>query len=402
MSPFAIRDFRLLYSGRFAGTFGTQIVALALAWQVYQLTHDPFAIGLIGLCQFLPSLVLVLFAGEVADKYDRRYVMGASYLLCLTCAAIIAGFTWFGTVTPPLIYAVAAGLGITRIFGSPAANALLPNVVPPSLFSKAIALNATAFQLATICGPGVAGLLLLVSAKATYSVAALLLGIAAASSFALQTPSQGVKRPMTLESLAAGILFIRQRPVLLGAISLDLFSVLLGGVVALLPIYAKDILHGNADTLGYLRSAPALGAALMAAMLGWRPLLRHAGAWLFGSVTLFALATVAFGVSTSLPLSLLLLVLLGAADMVSVYIRNHLMQKNTPDAMRGRVASVSLLFITTSNELGDFESGMMASWIGSEPAVVVGGVLALVVAGLIAWRVPSLRRLDRLDEKQTL
>lgn len=397
-SPFHIRDFNLLYLGRFFGNIGVQMLSAALGWQIYAITHDPFAIGMIGLCQFVPSILLALFSGEVADQFDRKHILATTHALCAMCGALLLLSNFYGFISPIFMYVVAVGLGVARIFGGPASNALLPNVVPDDLFSKAVAINSTAFQFATIFGPTLAGFTFIAGASAVYGIATITLAAAGISAFSIKTRSKGIKRTMNVKTMLAGIHFIKERPVLFGAITLDLFAVFFGGVVALLPVYAKDILHAGAQEFGFLRSAPAVGAALMSIVLSWKPLTHKAGLWLFGSVMVFALATIVFGVSTNLLLSLAMLLLLGAADMISVFVRNHLMQKNTPDDMRGRVASVSMLFITTSNELGDFESGVMASWFGAVPAVVIGGVLSLCVVGLVAWRIPSLYKMDRLDK----
>ncbi len=397
-SPFHYRDFNLLCLSRFTGTLGVQALSVAIGWQVYELTHDPFAIGLVGLAQFLPSILLVLFAGQMADQVDRRIIMAMTNFMAASAAAILMLGTEFHFISPNLIYVMAALLGIVRIFGAPAMQALLPNSVPQDVFSKAIALNSTAFQIATIIGPALAGIIFFLGAPAVYVFATLMLALASFFSLRMHTKTTLTKRPLTLENLFAGILFIKQRPILLGAITLDLFAVLFASVIALLPVYAKDILNVGPQGLGLLRCAPAIGAAIMSIVLARVGMHGNAGRNLFLSIAVFGVVTMIFGISENAYLSFAMLLLLGCADMVSVYVRTHLMQMNTPDEMRGRVASVNMLFITTSNELGDFESGAMASWLGTVPAVVVGGVLSLVVAGFIAWRVPSLRNLKTLEE----
>mgnify|MGYP003385671829 CR=1 FL=1 len=397
-SPFHYRDFNLLGLGRLTSTLAVQALTVAIGWQVYDLTNDPFAIGLVGLAQFLPSILLVLFAGQLADQMDRRHILTVVIFLAFGAAVALWLGTAFNFITPAMIYIIAAVLGIVRIFSAPASQALLPNTVPQDVFSKAVAFNATAFQLATIIGPALAGGLFFFGIGAVYVFAALMYAAAGLCSMAMRTKTTIVKRPLTLENLFAGILFIKQRPVLLGAITLDLFAVLFASVIALLPVYAKDILHVGPQGLGLLRCAPAIGAAMMSLVLAKVGLRRNAGRNLFLSIIVFAVVTIIFGISENAYLSFAMLVLLGCADMVSVYVRTHLMQMNTPDDMRGRVGAVNMLFITTSNELGDFESGAMAAWLGTVPAVVVGGVLSLVVAGLIAWRVPSLRNLKTLEE----
>jgi MFS family permease len=388
-----IQDFILLCLGRLSGTLGAQILSVAIGWQVYEITNDPFAIGLVGLCQFLPSILLVLFAGHLSDQMDRRLILGWTWMLAGFCALVLLITTALHMVTPLIIYMLAVLIGIVRIFGAPAGQALLPNVVPSELMSKAIALNSTAFQIATIAGPALAGALFFFGTVTVYIFSGVMLVTAGVVSLMIKTCTTGVKRPLTIENLVAGIHFIRQRPILLGAISLDLFAVLFAGVVALLPVYAKDILHVGPQGLGLLRAAPALGAAVMSLMLAKYSIKNNVGAWMLLSVVVFAIVTIVFGISENFILSLSMLLILGCADMVSVYVRTHLMQMNTPDDMRGRVASVNMLFITTSNELGDFQSGSFASMIGTIPTVIFGGVMAMVVAGFIAWRVPSLRRL---------
>lgn len=397
-SPFHYRDFALLSLSRFTGTLGWQMLGVAIGWHVYEITGDPFAIGLVGLSQFLPSVILVLFAGQLADQMDRKLIMAITHFIAALAAMILMLGTHFAFIAPALIYMCSALLGIVRIFGAPAMQALLPNSVPPEHFSKAVALNSSMFQIGTILGPALAGGLFFFGVTMVYTVSALLLALASYLNTQMKTKTTIVKRPLTLENLFAGILFIKERPILLGAISLDLFAVLFASVVALLPVYAKDILNIGPQGLGLLRCAPAIGAAVMALILAKHGLKGNAGRNLFLSIIVFAVVTIIFGLSTNEYLSFAMLVLLGCADMVSVYVRTHMMQMNTPDEMRGRVGAVNMLFITTSNELGDFESGAMAAWLGTVPAVVVGGVLSLVVAGIIAWRVPSLRNLKTLEE----
>ncbi len=397
-SPFHYPEFVLLSLSRFTGTLGWQMLGVAIGWQIYEITHDPFAIGLVGLSQFLPSVILVLFAGQLADQMDRKKIMAITHSIGAFVGAVLMLGEMDAFVTPALIYACAALLGIARIFGAPAMQALLPNSVPPDQFSKAVAFNSSMFQVGTILGPALAGALFYFGAATVFCVAALLMALASFLNTQMKTTTAIVKRPLTLENLFAGILFIKERPILLGAISLDLFAVLFASVIALLPVYAKDILHIGPQGLGLLRCAPAIGAVAMSLWLAKHGLRANAGRNMFLSIIVFAVVTIIFGISTNVYLSFAMLALLGCADMVSVYVRTHMMQMNTPDEMRGRVASVNMLFITTSNELGDFESGAMAAWLGTVPAVVVGGVLSLVVAGIIAWRVPSLRNLKTLEE----
>ncbi len=392
------RDFVLLLLGRLCGTTGLQMLVVGIGWHVYDLTRDPFALGMVGLCQFLPSLLLVLHAGQLADQVDRRKLLAGAFLLATGCAAALWGLAGFDNHQIWPIYLVAAFLGMVRIIGAPAAQALLPNLVPAGAFGNALALSATAYQIATIGGPALGGFIYQFGAPVVYGCATLLLALATGCNLLIRTRSKGSKSPRNWTNLVAGVHFILARPIMLGAISLDLFAVLLGGVVALLPIFARDILHVGPQGLGLLRAAPAFGAAVMAFALARHPLGRHVGFWLFFSVAVFGMTTIGFGLSTSFPLSLILLVILGASDMISVYVRSHLAQMQTPDDMRGRVASVNMLFITASNELGEFESGVTASWFGAVGATVLGGVLTLAVVALCAWRIPALRRIDRLED----
>lgn len=395
-SPFQYPDFRLLCLARAFGTVGVQMLSVAIGWQIYEITHSAFAIGLVGLFQFLPSLLLVLHAGHLSDQMDRSRILSATHFIAGICGAVLMAATFFNSESSYLIYALSIVLGAVRIFGAPAGQALLPNIVPKEAFSKGVALNSMAFQLATIFGPAAAGAAFFLGTTAVYALCAVMLMIGGTLAFLIKTRTTGEKRPFNFENLVAGIKFIFQRPVMLGAISLDLFAVLFGGVVALLPVYAKDILDVGPQGLGLLRSAPAAGAALMSLFLARFTIKHHAGFWMFASVVVFGIVTIIFGLSTIFWLSLFMLLLLGAADMVSVYVRSHLMQLNTPDEMRGRVASVNMLFITTSNELGEFESGFAAHTLGTVNSVIFGGVMAIVIAGLVAWKVPSLRNLKRL------
>ncbi len=395
---FKNRDYLRLVATRLFGTLGMQMLSVAIGWQVYDITHDPFAIGLVGLFQFMPSFILVLFAGHIIDQFPRNRILGASFFVAAFGAGALLLATLGGATTPHIIYAVCVLIGAMRIFANPASQALLPGVVAKDDFSRAVAFQSSVFQVAIIAGPAAAGAAFFLGTSAVYGIAFLFLLIAGVSGILIGVKSPLVKRALNFENLIAGLKFIWARPILLGAITLDLFAVLFGGIVALLPVYARDILEIGPQGLGLLRSMPAVGATLMALALMRMPLRRHAGRWLLASVIAFAISTIVFGFSENVILSAAMMFTLGAADMVSVYVRTHLMQMNTPDDMRGRVASVNMLFITTSNELGDFESGTMAGWFGPVPAVVIGGVLSLGVAGLIAWRVPSLRKLDDLHD----
>jgi MFS family permease len=399
---FRNRDFALYCASRFISAMGLQALNVSVGWLVYDLTGSAMALGMVGLAAFLPAVGLALFTGHVADRYDRRRVLMVCYaaatLVALGILAFALGIVGGGRIWP--LFALVVALGAARAFANPAGQALVPNLVPPGQLGNAVAWNSSVLQSATIAGPAVGGLLYaLGGAAAAFGVAAV--GFAATvallSGIRRRPAASGLGRePVSWATLLAGVTFIRSQPVILGAISLDLFAVLLGGATALLPIYARDILQTGPWGLGLLRSAPAVGAFCTALLLAHRPLRRRTGHRLFQAVALFGLATIGFGLSTSLPLSLACLVVLGASDMVSVFVRQTLVQLETPDAMRGRVAAVNSVFIGASNELGEFESGALAAAVGAVPAVVVGGVGTLLVAGLWAYWFPALRERDRL------
>ena len=393
---FASRDFGLYLAARFLSALAIQMQNVAIGWLVYDLTRDPLALGLVGLASFLPALALALITGHTADRYDRRAILVVCYVVTLGTAlgllAIAVGGS--GQVLP--IYGLLLVFGISRAFANPAGQALVPNLVPPEQLGNAIAWNSTAWQTATIAGPALGGLLYYFGATVAFGAAALCF-LACCLLFGLiRSRPQPPPGEVSWETLLAGIRFIRSRPTIFGAISLDLFAVLLGGATALLPVYARDILDAGPGGLGLMRSMPAVGALLVALWLAQRPLQSRSGLRMFQGVALFGIATIVFGLSESLILSCVCLFVLGAADMISVYIRSTLVQFDTPDAMRGRVAAVNSVFIGASNELGEFESGALAAAIGTVPAVVVGGVGTLVVGGLWMRWFPELRYRDRL------
>lgn len=391
------RDFALLLCGRFISAMAVQIQNVAVGWLVYDLTRDPLALGLVGLATFLPAIGLALVTGHVADRYDRRRVMVTCYALTTLTAAGLFVCAWTRTTEIWVIYGLMFAFGVTRAFGNPAGQALLPNLVPATELGPAIAWGSSVWQTATIMGPAVGGALYVLGEPAVFGAA--VAGFATTTLLFLRIrhrSAAAAREKTSWNTLLAGIGFIRSRPAIFGAISLDLFAVLLGGATALLPIFARDILQVGPSGLGLLRSAPAAGALGMALYLAWRPLQRRAGLRMFQAVAIFGVATIGFGLSTSFPLSLAFLVVLGAADMVSVVIRQTLVQAETPDAMRGRVAAVNSVFIGASNELGEFESGVVAALIGTVPAVVVGGAGTLLVAALWARWFPTLRQRDRL------
>jgi MFS family permease len=391
------RDFALFLGGRFLSAMAVQIQNVAVGWLVYDITRDPLALGLVGLASFLPAIVLALVTGHVADRADRRGILVASYVLTTLTALGLLACAWAGTPPVWVIYALVVAFGVTRAFANPAGQALLPSLVPEGELGAAIAWGSSAWQTATIIGPAVGGALYVFGQAAVFAAAALAFALTTLLFALIRHRSRAVEAGKAdWATLLAGLRFIRSRPAIFGAISLDLFAVLLGGATALLPIYARDILQVGPTGLGLLRSMPAVGALATALYLAWRPLQRRAGARMFQSVALFGVATIGFGLSTNFALSLACLVVLGAADMVSVVVRQTLVQSETPNAMRGRVSAVNAVFIGASNELGEFESGTVAALIGTVPSVVVGGIGTLLVAALWARGFPALRERDRL------
>lgn len=400
---FGHRDFRLFFVARFVSALALQMQNVAIGWLVYEISHNPLALGIVGLVAFLPAVGLALFTGHVADRFDRRAILLTCYGVMVAVGGALLAAVHFGLKEVWPIYLLTLVVGATRAFANPASQALLPNLVPAEHLSNAIAWNSTSWQTATIAGPALGGLLYAFGAGVVFGAATACFLLVFGCYVALRHRSE--RRPAektTWAVLVAGFAFIRSKPVILGAISLDLFAVLLGGATALLPIFAKDILEVGPWGLGLLRSMPAVGASCTALILAYRPLERKSGRRMFEAVAIFGLATIGFGLSTSLWLSLFCLFVLGASDMVSVFVRQTLVQMETPDAMRGRVAAVNSVFIGASNELGEFESGALAAAIGTVPTVVVGGIGTLVVAGLWALFFPALRKRDRLVEKDVV
>ena len=383
------------------GTLAVQMQTVAVGWQVYAATSNPMDLGLIGLSQFLPFILLILPAGHAADHYDRGRILTSCYFLNMMSAIALLAFSVFDVHAVGPVFAVMTLFGVTRAFAMPSAQALVPNLVRPELFAKATAVNSTVFQVCTIAGPTLGGLLYLAGAGAVFGTVATLLAISTLLMMRVRIGARNVSAQpaVTWRSLLSGLTFVRSKPVVLGAISLDLFAVLFGGATALLPIYARDILHTTSVGLGVLRTAPGFGAAVCALMLSLSPLDRRVGPWLFAGVAVFGAATVVFGLSTNIVVSVIALMLLGAGDMVSVYLRHLLVQLETPDGIRGRVSAVNAVFIGASNELGEFESGVTAAWFGTVRAVVLGGVATMLVAATWAWWFPQLRRMDRLPER---
>lgn len=394
------RDFLLFLLARLSSNIGAQMQTVALGLEIYAKTANPIDLGLVGLSQFLPFLVLILPAGQVADRKDRRRILVGCYALQALCALSLLALTWIDLPTVWPIFAVMTLLGISRAFAMPASQALLPNLVPPELFGRAVALNSSVFHASTILGPTLGGLLFLAGAATVYTTVAVLalLAMGFMSGITARPPKFEIEHSAGWRSVLSGLSFVRAKPIVLGAISLDLFAVLFGGATALLPIYANDILHVGPTGLGLLRTAPGVGSMLCAMWLWGRPVDRHVGRWLFGSIFVFGAATVIFGVSTHFLLSLLALVTLGASDMLSVFVRNLLVQLETPDSMRGRVSAVSSVFIGASNELGEFESGITAAWWGTVRAVAIGGIATLAVGGIWIKLFPSLAHMDRFPQ----
>jgi MFS family permease len=396
---FSHPDFRRYQAGRFAALIGTQMQGVAVGWQVYALTGRPLDLGFVGLAQFLPAMLLWPLTGHTADRFERRLLLVACHsLLALSAVAL---YVLARTPAPSVvaIYAVLTVVGVARAFAGPAGHALVPNLVPREDVPSAIGWGSSIFQLSLMIGPALGGLLHDVRGGASVFVTTAVLELSSiALLLGIRTRSRGdAGDGVSFASVGAGLAYVLRKRILLGAISLDLFAVLLGGAIALLPIFARDVLHAGPFGLGLLRSAPAVGAALTGLGLALRPLGGRTGVTMFACVFLFGVATIVFGVSRHLVLSLFALAVAGAADMVSVYVRHSLVQLKTPDSMRGRVAAVNLLFIGASNELGEFESGLTAEWLGTVPAVILGGVGTCVVVLVWAILFPELRRVDRLD-----
>lgn len=384
--------------GRALSSLASQMQAVILGWQLYALTGSAFSLGLIGLAQFLPVVALIFVAGHVVDRGDRRLIAAICQGVAALVSVSLAVAAHTRIATPGLLYGLVVIAGAARAFEGPSLQALLPALVPAEQFPRAAAMSSSLFQTAAILGPSAGGLLYGLGPGVAYlACAGCSLGAALSSWRVPAVRPVAGREPPTLASVFGGITFIRARPDILGAISLDLFAVLLGGATALLPIYARDILHAGPLGLGLLRGAPAMGAILVSLYLARRPLRRRLGHRMFLAVAVFGIGTIVFGLSRSLPVSVVALAVLGGADVVSVVIRSTLVQIRTPDDMRGRVAAVNLLFIGSSNQLGEFESGSLAALVGAMPAVVVGGIGTLLVTVLWMGLFPGLRRLDRVE-----
>jgi len=391
--------FVLFQIARFLIVVAVEMQAVAVGWQVYEITKRPLDLGYVGLAQFLPGILLFPISGHASDRFERRHVLSACYAGFAVCFALLLALAQRSAHSVTSIYLVLILLGVVRSFNGTASRSILPQLVPEAHFPNAVAWNATTFQAATILGPSFGGILYAAfrGPSIVYGVATLTAIGALISTFRIKPELTARRRePMTFKTAFAGLRYIWREKLILGAISLDLFAVLLGGAVALLPVYAREILHTGPWGLGLLRTAPGVGAAVMAVALAHRPLRGRSGPTLLWSVAGFGVFTIIFGVSRSLVLSLVALFLLGASDMISVIIRATLVQLGTPDAMRGRVTAVDMIFIGASNEFGQFESGLTAQWFGTVPAVVLGGIGTLVVIAIWAWRFPELRNAGEL------
>jgi MFS family permease len=389
---------------RFLIVVSLEMQSVAVGWQVYEITKRPIDLGYVGLAQFAPGIVLFLFAGHAADIFDRRKLLLWCYCGFGLCSALLLAISWRAPHSVHAIYVVLVLLGVFRSFNFPVSRAILPHLVPEEHFPNAVAWNASTFQIATIAGPAIGGIAYALF-HGPHAVYAMAVAVSIASTIltlrihplATSPEKEGAERePASLRTVLAGFRLIWEKKLILGSISLDMFAVLLGGAVALLPVYARTILHTGPWGLGLLRSAPGVGAALMAIVVAHRPIRRRAGWTMLFAVAAFGALTIIFGISTSLILSLAALFLIGATDMVSVIIRATLVQVATPDEMRGRVNAVDFLFIGVSNELGEFESGLTAQWFGTVNAVVLGGIGTLLVIAVWAWLFPELRKADQL------
>ncbi len=391
--------FVLFQIARFLIVAAVEMQAVAVGWQVYEITKKPLDLGLVGLAQFLPGILLFPISGHASDRFERRHVLSTCYAGFAVCFALLLMLAHRGANSVSAIYVVLVLLGVVRSFNGTASRSILPQLVSEEHFPNAVAWNATTFQAATILGPSFGGILYALSGgpSLVYGAAMVTAVGALISTFRIKPEATARRRePMTFKTVFAGLRFIRRERLILGAISLDLFAVLLGGAVALLPVYAREILHTGPWGLGLLRTAPGIGAATMAVLLAHRPLRGRSGPALLWSVAGFGVFTILFALSRSLVLSLVALLLVGATDMISVIIRATLVQLATPDEMRGRVTAVDMIFIGTSNEFGQFESGITAQWLGTIPAAVLGGVGTLIVIGLWTWLFPELRHAGEL------
>jgi MFS family permease len=402
------RDFKLYLSSRFFASIATQMVIMAVGWQVYHITGRVLDLGLIGLSQFLPFLLLVLFSGHVADQFDRRLIILFGHCAYTICTLLLLAFALLNLQTTLPIFGVLAVLGVTRAFQMPAAQSFVPTIVPMDILRNALAVNSSSNQVAAIVGPSIGGIVYAIGegrlgrntgAGVVYGAAAILLLVAIVLvSLIRKRRAPSSRSALAWSTLLQGLHFVWHRKTVLGAISLDLFAVLFGGATALLPAYTREVLHAGPEVFGYLRAAPGIGAGATAVWLAFRPVSRHVGITMFAGVGAFGLATVALGLTHLFWVAMVALVVLGVGDMISVFVRSLLVQLQTPDEIRGRVSAVTSVFIGASNELGEFESGTTAAWFGLVPAIVIGGVATMVVTVLWA-RVffPALWRMQKFE-----
>jgi len=392
-------NFKLFWLGRMFSGMAYQMTAVAVGWQIYAITGNVLYLGLVGLAQFLPMFLLTLPVGHVADRYNRRLIICACQVMQAAGVFFLAAGSHGNWLTKVSILAVVAAMGASHAFENPTMNALMPGLVHEKQLPRAAAVAASSMQTSFIIGPALGGVLYAFGAVAVYVSAGALLAAAALMIFLIKHPHSAKEHePATLKSVFAGISYIREKPVILGAISLDLFAVLLGGATALLPVFARDILKTGPWGLGLLRSSPAAGALLMSLFLSLRPLKTGVGKKMFTAVAIFGFGTILFALSRNFWLSVASLVALGAADVISVVIRSSLVQIKTPDNMRGRVSAVGSMFVGTSNQLGEFESGITASWFGTVPAVIIGGIGTLAVVLLWTRLFPELLHADKIEK----
>lgn len=397
-AAFRHASYARFFLARFLATFAIQIVSVSVGWQMYDETRNTLLLGMIGLVQFLPSLLLLLVTGSVVDRYNRRMIVATCMVLSAACCAALLGITIADAFSPMPVFAVLVIFGVERAFMAPAVQSLAPNLIPERDLANAIAWNSSSWQAASIVGPVAGGLLYGVSAVFAYSVALSFLVLASLLVFSIpRTAQRALSEPRSWSTVLAGFRFISAEKVVLGAVTLDLFAVLLGGAVALMPVFARDILVLGPWGLGLLRSAPGAGAILVAVILAAYPIRHKAGHLMFAGVGLFGAATVLFGLSTNVWLSIGALFVMGGADMVSVYVRETLITLWTPDEVRGRVNAVNMVFVGASNELGEFRAGIMAHLVGAVPAVVIGGIGTLLVSVIWAAGFPKLRKINSLD-----
>ncbi|MGA3127125.1 MAG: MFS transporter [Candidatus Korobacteraceae bacterium] len=401
-AAFQYPNFRLFQAARFLTVAALEMQSVAVGWQIYEITRRPLDLGLAGMAQFLPGLLLFLLGGHIADRFDRRYVLIACYSSFSLCSLALLTITLRGFHGVAPVYAVLVAVGFIRVFNAPASQAFPPLLVPAAIYPNAAAWGSSIFNAATILGPVIGGVLYALrgTAVTVYLTAASALAAGVLAMLAIRVRGvQQISQGRDWKTVIAGIQYVWRTKLLLGATTLDLFAVLLGGAVALLPVYAREILNAGPRGLGLLRASPGVGAGLMALVLAYVPLRRRAGVKMFCAVAAFGVATVVFGLSRNLYLSMLALFLVGGADMVSVIVRSTMVQLATPDEMRGRVSAVNSLFVSASNEFGQFESGITAQWFGTVPAVVAGGVGTIIIVALWSWLFPALRKVDSLTQE---